>query len=410
MKAKILIVGGGAMGTCIALHAAQRCDPLREPVVLIEKDRLGAGSSGRTAAIVHQGYSERVMASMARDAVKVYAGLKSATGRSVGYRKTGVLILADMSNPESVAQLERDIEMQSSLAIDVKRVGVDEIRSLVPGIEVEGEALGAWQPAGGFVNPGRAIEVFAGLARDKGAITRIGVKDPRVLVENGRAVGVQTSEGTFHAPNVVLATGPWTPGILSELGIELPLILARLQETFLRMPAPEIAEEDDLDLTETSHSDLETRFVLDPLDSMPVAHPVVIDLGQDFYARCEPAHCRTRFGQNNLDGLKEYKSREDLPESVAPDFAVRMRRAVTERLPHYRDLDDLGSQVSWITLTPDRRPIAGPVEALPGLFVVTGFSGNDFQLAPSIGEGLAQMIVGQPVSAFDPEFFSLGRF
>jgi len=41
---------------------------------------------------------------------------------------------------------------------------------------------------------------------------------------------------------------------------------------------------------------------------------------------------------------------------------------------------------------------------------VTGFSGNDFQLAPSIGEGLAQMILGQPISAIDPEFFSPDRF
>jgi len=143
---------------------------------------------------------------------------------------------------------------------------------------------------------------------------------------------------------------------------------------------------------------------------MPVAHPVVIDLGHDFHARCEPAYGRTRFGQNNLDGLKEYELLEDLPESVAPDFAARMRTAASNRMPHYKDLEELGSQVSWITLTPDRRPIAGPIEAVPGLFVVAGFSGNDFQLAPSIGEGLAQMIVGQPVSAFDPEVFSLGRF
>ena len=39
------------MGACIALHAARKCDPLEEPVILIEKDRLGAGSSGRSGAI-----------------------------------------------------------------------------------------------------------------------------------------------------------------------------------------------------------------------------------------------------------------------------------------------------------------------------------------------------------------------
>ena len=79
-------------------------------------------------------------------------------------------------------------------------------------------------------------------------------------------------------------------------------------------------------------------------------------------------------------------------------------------MPVYADMADEGGQAAWITLTPDARPIVGAVKEIPGLYVVTGFSGNDFQLAPSIGEGLAQMILGQPISAIDPEFFSPDRF
>jgi hypothetical protein len=41
---------------------------------------------------------------------------------------------------------------------------------------------------------------------------------------------------------------------------------------------------------------------------------------------------------------------------------------------------------------------------------VTGFSGLDYTLAPSIGEGLVQMIEGRPVAAFKPDFFSPERF
>ena len=44
--------------------------------------------------------------------------------------------------------------------------------------------------------------------------------------------------------------------------------------------------------------------------------------------------------------------------------------------------------IDRLTLTPDRRPIVGPISEIPGLYVATGFSGNDFQLAPSIGEGV----------------------
>ena len=47
---------------------------------------------------------------------------------------------------------------------------------------------------------------------------------------------------------------------------------------------------------------------------------------------------------------------------------------------------------------------------MKGLWAVTGFSGLDYTLAPSIGEGLVQMILGKPVSAFDPSFFAPDRF
>jgi sarcosine oxidase, subunit beta len=54
--------------------------------------------------------------------------------------------------------------------------------------------------------------------------------------------------------------------------------------------------------------------------------------------------------------------------------------------------------------------VIGPVEGVEGLFVVSGFSGHGFKLAPSVGEGVAQMLWGEPVSAFDPAFFEPTRF
>ena len=48
------------------------------------------------------------------------------------------------------------------------------------------------------------------------------------------------------------------------------------------------------------------------------------------------------------------------------------------------------------------------MKEIPGLYVVAGFTGNDFQLAQH-RRGLSQMILEQPVSAIDPVFFSLDR-
>jgi sarcosine oxidase subunit beta len=62
------------------------------------------------------------------------------------------------------------------------------------------------------------------------------------------------------------------------------------------------------------------------------------------------------------------------------------------------------------TLTPDAQALIGPLRQIEGLFVVSGFSGHGFKLAPSIGAGVAQMLFGEPVSAFDRAFFEPHRF
>ena len=60
-------------------------------------------------------------------------------------------------------------------------------------------------------------------------------------------------------------------------------------------------------------------------------------------------------------------------------------------------------------ITPDWNPLVGPVPDYEGLFVATGFSGHGFKLAPTIGEGLAQTILGQeprvPIDIYELDRF-----
>jgi len=172
------------------------------------------------------------------------------------------------------------------------------------------------------------------------------------------------------------------------------------------MPDPPAIE----DIDDGGDDDVETRFRPDPLDLMPAAHPVILDRVNGLHLRCEPSAKRTRVGRLGFEGLPELERPENLDEAVGDEMRDWARPRLEARMPIYKDMADEGGQASWITLTPDERPLVGPVKEIPGLYIVTGFSGNDFQLAPSIGEGLAQMILGQPVSAIDPEFFSLDRF
>lgn len=401
------------MGTCIALHAAKRCDPLHEPVILIEKDRLGAGSSGRASGIVYQTYEERALAGMARDALRVYSGFEATTGRSVGFHRTGVLTLAGIG---SRARLEEAMAMQESIGIHVKRVERDEIVEIAPGIEVEPDTIGCYEPDGGFIDPQRTIESFATLARDAGAVTRIGVADPEVIVEDGKAVGVRTSAGTFFAPQIVLATGSWTTSILAGLGVNLPMRLVRAEQHFFRMPSAGALDAGEgidpvpsPEAVDPNWAELETRFTPSPLDALPVAHPVIFDRDRNLYVRCEPVADRTRVGHLTVDGFHEVDDPRALDGEVSEASSAEARRAVTSLLPIYRDQPSVGGHSFALALAPDKRPVIGPIGEIEGLYAVTGFTGNDFQLAPSIGEGMAQLLAGQPVSAFDTEFFSIDR-
>lgn len=408
MKAKILIIGGGGMGTSIALHAATRCDPLDEPVVLIERDRLGAGSSGRSGAIVHAAYSDRALCGMARDSLKQYQHLTTHTGRSVGHRKTGVLILPG-DGEEELQHHKDDLAMQQALGINAEELDAEGMRALFPGIEVEDDAVGIWQPDGGFLEPSRTIETFARLARERGATTRTGITSPRVLVEEGRVVGVETDQGHFEAEHVVLATGAWTPVLLEQLGVKWPLRVLRTEEHFMAMPPVDISEEDE-GFHDTGGGGHEARFVPDPLETLPVAHPVLIDRRNCFYVRCDPQSKRSRIGRLGFKRLPEIDGPLAPSETASEDFSQWARESISKRLPYYGDLEDRESNASHITVTPDGRGIIGEAPEVKGLWVVTGFSGLDYTLAPSVGEGLVQMILGKPVSAFDPAFFAPNRF
>ncbi len=432
MRAKILIVGGGVMGTAIAAEAARRTDPLQEPVVLFERAHLGSGTSGRSGAILRQFYSDREVARMARDSLKAYASFEARTGRSIGFHRTGVLTIAGADQPEWQEKMRANVAMMRELGIDVRLVEAGEMRALVPGLVASEGSLGAWESDGGFVDPQRTVDVFGALARSYGAITRVGSPVTEILVRNGRAVGAETAEGTCKAETVILVAGPWTGGLLAKLGVEIPLRVLRPENHFLATPAqrnPTAGGEPERASLESgarslliesvraplgaasSEAERSAAFVADALGGPRTAPlPVLIDLEHGFYCRCEPETGRTRVGHVDYNHDAVLERPEDLAEDVSDATRRWSRSALASRIPEYADRPDAGSIACWYTLTPDAQAVIGPVPGIEDLHVVSGFSGHGFKLAPSVGEGVAQMFFGEPVTAFDPRFFSPTRF
>ncbi len=60
-----------------------------------------------------------------------------------------------------------------------------------------------------------------------------------------------------------------------------------------------------------------------------------------------------------------------------------------------------------------QNPIVGEVPGFENLYVAVGFSGHDFKLAPTIGEGLAQTVLGKearvPIEMYNMLRFAEGQ-
>ena len=99
------------MGTSIAMHLANRLDPIEDPLVLLERaPRLAAGSSGRSGAILRQQYADLQVARMARNSLADYSSFMVRTGRDIGFRMTGVLTLAGPRAPEWMERVRANVE------------------------------------------------------------------------------------------------------------------------------------------------------------------------------------------------------------------------------------------------------------------------------------------------------------
>lgn len=418
MRAEILVVGGGVMGTSIAMHTAQRTDPRSKPVVLFERDELGCGSSGRSGGILRQHYENSVVARMARDSLRDYSTFEARTGRPIGFRRTGVLILAGPGSPESCQRLRENVEMLKGLGIETEVVEREEMEELVPGIAVESGTIGAWEPEGGFVDPIRTMNAFATLARTAGAVTRLGVEVQEILVEGGKVVGANTSEGHYSAAKICIVAGPWSARLLKPLGIELPLRTVRSESHFVVMRDSDLLDEEPEDEAHQLREALSFDDNQDPVERVAGSsaraslglHPVLIDLDQGFYLRCEPRQRRTRLGRTDHDCDKILSDADQLDEQVSQEFIDWSRQALVRLMPTYAKEEDAGSQAAWHTMTPDSQGLLGPVEGIEGLYVMTGFSGHGFKLAPVIGAGVAQMLMDERITTFEAEFFAPTRF
>lgn len=221
----LVVIGGGANGCAIAWDAALR--GLR--VALLEKEDFGWATSAWNSRLIHGGlkYLEKYDARLVRESLREREWMLHAAPHLVRPLRFVLPFYARNAHPATV--LRAGMLAYDALSWD-KSTPRHRIHSpaqaltLIPGLDTNG-LQGAASYYDGQVEYAERLSVELALAAaSAGAVVLNHAKAERIVVEEGRATGVEftdTTTNTAHvvrAAAVVNAAGPWVDEVLGPLG------------------------------------------------------------------------------------------------------------------------------------------------------------------------------------------------
>ena len=367
-----VIIGGGVMGTSILYNLAAR--GLRSSV-LLERDTLGSGSTGRSSGAVRMHYSTTVNAHLAWESLKIFRNWDDAVGGGdCGFVHTGYMVFVPEESHEG---LKHNIALQQAVGIETEIISREEAQELAPAFEyADGESY-AWEPQSGHADPSGTAMAYAARSREMGAEIILESPVTDVEIENGRVVAVRTATERYETPIAVIATGPWSGRFMARLGYDLPLEATR-HEVFL---------------------------IRRPMDKLP-SHPGGGDMANLTYFRPEGSDL-TLVGNGNDE---EIADPDDYSPTIHADHLEDVWLRLARRIPDIADGEFFTGYAGLYTSTPDLHPIIDRVDGIEGLYLCTGFSGHGFKLAPAIGICMAEMILEGESKLVDFTPLRMSRF
>jgi len=199
-----VVIGGGVMGAA-ALHYL--VDLGCERPVLVERETLASGSTGRCAGGVRTLFSDDLNRRICDESIGRLERFRDEVGEALDLRMWGYLFLFD--DEADAARFAAD---------GARMLTPDEARELVPQLAVDDLVAAAFDERAGYVTPDVVVQGYARHAAAHGAHVEQSCAATRIVAHDGRVAAVETERGTIETERVILAAGVWS----SELH-DLPL-------------------------------------------------------------------------------------------------------------------------------------------------------------------------------------------
>lgn len=388
-RVDLIVVGGGIAGAATAFYAARA--GLQVLVVERRAEIASLTTAAATGAFRLQHDNAEELA-LVREGVDLYLDFAARTGLDgwdLGIRQQGYLFCA--RSEASAARARELVAMQRGFGLtDVELIDGDEVRRrwpmLAPSI-----IQARFRAGDGFIDQIALARGYAAAASNAdripdalpggGAQFALGVEVHGFVRDgagvSGAVIGVETSRGTVHAANTLIAAGPWSGVVGAIAGIDVPI-------------APTIRQ----------------KLVIPELPDIDQSAPMTIDdetgshwrpaLAGCYALRTDPA---TPVGEPLLEVPTDAAYATALLDPASPS-------ALANLAPFWGEVWRRGVP-SWHLMagqyeyTPDHRPLLGPT-ALAGLHVNTGYSGHGVMCSAGGARRAVDLLIGRSAVADEP--------
>jgi glycine cleavage system aminomethyltransferase T/glycine/D-amino acid oxidase-like deaminating enzyme len=365
-RARAVVVGGGIIGSSVALHLARLG---WSDTVVLERGRVAGGTTWHAAGLMTRTRGTHMQTELASYSRDFYRDLAGLSGVDVGYYPNGSLSVA--RTPERLTELRYALTLAHHHGLPARELSREEIAEVSPLLAVGDLAGGVLFEDDATVNPGWAAFATAKAAHDLGVRFAEGARVTGFLLDHAasasaRVTGVRTDRGDVECDVVVLAAGLWTHDLALLAGARVPLHPAE-------------------------HYWAQTE----PVDGATRDLPIVRDLDGSIYVR----HYRGGL----VVGAFEPDGRPRTASSIPGDFSFgefppdlehfgRPLARARERVPALERARFAHYLCAPESFTPDGNFVLGESAEVAGLFVAAGMNSQGIILGPGVGRALAEWI------------------
>ena len=365
--ADVVVVGAGIMGLSVAYHLA--ADHGLTRVVVLDSGYLCGGASGRNGGGVRAQWSSETNIRLMRESLALFRQFAERHKINTWFRAGGYLFLA--RSDAAAAQLEANVELQNRCGVHSQLLLPDQIASIVPELSTAGVTAASYNARDAVVFPWPFVWGYAESARQRGVSVHPFTRVVGIETRGRSILAVATERGRVRTNVVVNACGAHSPALSAMLGISLP-----------------------------THPHRHEICSTEPLK--PWLKPLVADLSDGLY-----------FSQSIRGELVGGIGNDRVPSGAdqrsSARFLALYARALTRACPKLGAVKVLRQWAGLYDISPDANPIIGPVATIDGFFLLSGFMGHGFMMAPVVGQRVAACIArGTNDELF--ERWSLQRF